>query len=91
MDEPEPGPTPEGPSPWQAEQFEPTERCEPLDRVERLWRAHQLPRLLAADRLWAAQHQRVLVAPHLDPAVLAWLGAFTRRERAAWATSRAAP
>lgn len=91
MDEPEPGPTPEGPSPWQAEPFEPTERCEPLDRVERLWRAHQLPRLLAADRLWAAQQQRVLVAPHLDPAVLAWLGAFTRQERAAWAATRAAP
>ena len=72
-------------SPWAAEIFEPIERCDPLDRAERLWRARELPALLGPDRHWAVQHGRVLVAPHLDPAVLAWLGAFERADRSAWA------
>lgn len=78
-------------APWPAEVFEPIERCDPLDRAERLWRAQVLPQLLGSDRQWAAQRGRVLVAPHLDPAVIAWLGAFARADRAAWAASQAMP
>ncbi len=79
------------PSPWPPEVFEPTERCEPLDRAERLWRAQELPQLLHADRQRAAHHGWVLAAPHLDPAVLAWLGGFARSDREVWAAARAAP
>jgi hypothetical protein len=50
--------------------------------TRRRWRATWLPeRDLALDRGLAAAQGRVLVAPHLDVAVLAWLGALAEDVR----------
>ena len=62
---------------------EPTEGQPPDEVQRRLWRATWLPEHDLADaRARAEGAGRVLVAPHLDVAVLAWLGALAPALRA---------
>lgn len=86
-----PAPTPTGLEVGLAEPFEPVERCDPADRPERWWRARALDAALHGDRLAAAARGQTLVAPHLDAAVLAWLGAMPRSQRPLLADGGGAP
>lgn len=72
----EPGPWPEPPP------SEPVARVSESDQITRTWRATSLADqgLEAARRRARAQGQ-TLVAPHLDPAVLAWLGVVAAERR----------
>lgn len=86
-----PAPTPTGLEVGLAAPFEPVERCDPADRPERWWRARALDAALHGDRLAAAARGQTLVAPHLDAAVLAWLGAMPRSRRPLLADRGGAP
>lgn len=86
-----PAPMPTAPDAKLAEPFEPVLRCDPADRPERWWRARALDAALHGDRAAAAARGQTLVAPHLDAAVLAWLGAMPRSQRPLLAGSGGAP
>lgn len=61
---------------------EPLDGVTPDEVIRRRWRATWLPEQdLAGDRRTASAQGRVLVAPHLDVAVLAWLGALPKAAR----------
>ncbi len=64
---------------------EPTATADPADNAERLWRWQTMPDgPLRAARIATLDAGRALAAPHLDPALLAWLGALHRSVRPAW-------
>lgn len=86
-----PAPLPTGLEVGLAAPFEPVERCDPADRPERWWRARALDEALHGDRVEAAARGLTLVAPHLDAAVLAWLGAMPRSQRPLLADRGGAP
>ncbi|MBI5608637.1 MAG: hypothetical protein HY902_07130 [Deltaproteobacteria bacterium] len=79
---PEPEPWPR-PGAWPAvEPPEPVISADAVDRNARIWRATALvDRDLRQARAQALDQGRFLVLPHLDPAVLAWLGAIGRVRR----------
>ncbi len=63
---------------------EPLGSADAVDRRARAWRATTLADVeLRQARAQALDRDQWLLAPHLDPAVLAWLGALDRQRRAA--------
>lgn len=64
---------------------EPVTVADAADAAERRWRWRTLPDgPMRAARVAALNAGRVLCAPHLDPAIVAWLGALPRSVRPAW-------
>ncbi|MBM4345164.1 MAG: hypothetical protein FJ100_17475 [Deltaproteobacteria bacterium] len=64
---------------------EPVASADPADAAQRLWRWNTMPDgPLREARIAALDAGEALVAPHLDPALLAWLGALPREVRPAW-------
>ncbi len=82
LDWPEPGPRPRSVAMPAVDPPEPVVSAEVVDRRARIWRGTQLvDRDLRQARARALDQGRWLVLPHLDPAVLAWLGAIDRVRR----------